>query len=102
MTIAQLPFVFLFGTKNNLLSLLWQKGYDRLNFLHRWAGRGIFFSAAIHGGLWIRNHLQYHVSILGMEKEKLGVLTFAALGMIVLTSLKPVRKYCYQVFFFFQ
>jgi hypothetical protein len=102
MTLAQLPFVFLFGTKNNILSLFWQRGYERLNFLHRWAGRGIFLSASLHGGFWIHNHLEYNVPILGADKERLGVLTFAALGTIVLTSLRPVRKFAYQLFFYLQ
>jgi hypothetical protein len=102
MTIAQLPFVFLFATKNSLLSVLWQKGYEKLNFLHRWAGRGVFLSASLHGGFWIRNHLQYNVPILGFEKERLGVITYSTLGVIVLTSLKPVRKFAYQVFFYLQ
>jgi len=100
MAVAQLPFVFLFATKNNILSLLWQRGYEKLNFLHRWAGRGMFLSATLHGAFWIRNHLQYNVPILGLDKERLGVLTYAALGTIVLTSLKPIRKFAYQIFFY--
>jgi len=102
MAIAQLPFVFLFATKNSVLSLLWQRGYERLNFLHRWAGRGIFVSATIHGAFWIRNHLQYNVPILGSEKERLGVITYAFLGIIVVTSIKPIRHFAYQVFFYIQ
>jgi len=100
MAVAQLPFVFLFATKNNPLSLVWQKGYEKLNFLHRWAGRGMFLSATLHGAFWIRNHLEYNIPILGLEKERFGVLTYATLGTIVLTSLKPIRKFAYQIFFY--
>jgi hypothetical protein len=103
MTIAQLPFVFLFASKNSILSLLWHRGYEKLNFLHRWAGRGVFLSATIHGAFWIRNHLQYKVAILAPgSKEQIGVITYAMLGIIVITSLKPIRYYAYEAFFFLQ
>lgn len=102
--IAQLPVVFLFGTKNSILSLLLGPGhgYESLNYIHRWSGRTMFLGAAVHGALWIRNHIQYDLPILGQQKETSGVATFAMLGIIVLTSLKPVRRYFYQLFFVLQ
>jgi ferric-chelate reductase len=96
--------VFLFATKNSLLSLLLGpgNGYEKLNYIHRWSGRGMFLCAAIHGSLWIRNHLQYGLPILGPQKETSGVATFAVLCTIVISSLKPVRLYLRQVFFYIQ
>lgn len=104
MTIAQLPVVFLLATKNSPLSLLLGAGHgwEKLNFLHRWSGRGMFLSAAVHGSLWIRNHLQYDIQILGAQKETSGVACLALLGIITLSSLKVVRAYAYQVFFIVQ
>ncbi|THH04361.1 hypothetical protein EW145_g5574 [Phellinidium pouzarii] len=101
MAIAQLPVIFLLATKNSPLSLLLGAGHgwEKLNFLHRWAGRGMFLSAAVHGSLWIRNHLQYGIQILGSQKETSGVACFALLGIITLSSLKVVRAFAYQVFF---
>ncbi|KAF8549686.1 iron reductase [Imleria badia] len=98
---AQFPVVFLFATKNSLLSFLLGPGhgYEKLNFLHRMAGRLMFLAAAIHGGLWIRNHLQYGLPILGPQKETSGVASLAMLGCIVLFSLRPIRRWFYQVFF---
>lgn len=77
-------------------------GYEKLNYVHRWAGRGVFLGAAIHGSLWIRNHLQYDLPILGQQKETSGVAAFALLCIIVLTSLRPVRVFFYQCFFIVQ
>ena len=96
--------MFLFATKNSLLSFLLGPGhgYEKLNFLHRMAGRVMFLSAAIHGGLWIRNHIQYGLPILGSQKETLGVASLATLGCIVLLSLRPIRKLFYQAFFVIQ
>jgi hypothetical protein len=101
MALAQFPIVFLLATKNSLLSLLLGPGhgYEKLNYIHRWSGRCMFLGAAVHGSLWIRNHLQFGLPILGQQKETSGVASLGLLCVIVLTSLKPVRKYFRHVFF---
>ncbi|KAG1809121.1 iron reductase [Suillus subaureus] len=99
--LAQFPVVFLFATKNSILSLLLGpgNGYEKLNFMHRMAGRAMFLAGCIHGSLWIRNHLQYGIQILGPQKETSGVASLALLCIIVLTSLRPVRRLFYEYFF---
>ncbi|KAG2139838.1 iron reductase [Suillus bovinus] len=101
LALAQFPVVFLFATKNSILSLLLGpgNGYEKLNFMHRMAGRAMFLGGCIHGSLWIRNHLQYGLPILGPQKETSGVASMALLGIIVLTSLRPVRRLFYECFF---
>ncbi|KAI0743320.1 ferric reductase like transmembrane component-domain-containing protein [Irpex lacteus] len=101
LALAQFPVVFLFATKNSIVSFLLGpgNGYERLNYVHRWAGRGLFICALIHGALWIRNHLQYGLPILGQQKETSGVAAFGVLCVIVLTSLRPPRRMFHQVFF---
>ena len=102
--LAQFPVVFLFATKNSVVSLLLGpgNGYEKLNFIHRWSGRAMFLGAVLHGSLWIRNHLQYGLPILGQQKETSGVAALGVLGTIILSSLKPVRRICYDVFAFIQ
>jgi ferric-chelate reductase len=104
LALAQFPIVFLFATKNSLLSFLLGpgNGYEKFNYIHRWSGRGMFLGAAIHGCLWIRNHIQYDLPILGPQKETSGVAAFTLFCIIVLSSLKPVRIYFRQVFFYMQ
>ncbi|KAF8147881.1 ferric reductase like transmembrane component-domain-containing protein [Crassisporium funariophilum] len=99
--LAQFPIVFLFATKNSIVSLLLGpgNGYEKLNFIHRWSGRTMFLGAVLHGALWIRNHLQYGLDILGEQKETSGIAALGVLGVIVITSLKPFRRACYEVFF---
>ncbi|KAG1762575.1 iron reductase [Suillus occidentalis] len=101
LALAQFPVVFLFATKNSILSLLLGpgNGYEKLNFMHRMAGRAMFLAGCIHGSLWIRNHLQYGLPILGPQKETSGVASLALLCTIVLTSLRPVRRLFYEYFF---
>ncbi|KAH9943638.1 iron reductase [Amylocystis lapponica] len=101
MALAQFPVVFLFATKNSILSLLLGpgNGYERLNYVHRWSGRGMFIAATVHGALWIRNHLVYNIAIIGQQKETSGVAAFGVLCVLVLTSLRPIRRLFYQGFF---
>ncbi|TFK50651.1 iron reductase [Heliocybe sulcata] len=102
LALAQLPVVFLFATKNSVLSLLLGpgNGYEKLNYIHRWSGRGMFICALVHGALWIRNHVSFGLPILGQQKETSGVAAFALLCIIVLTSLRPTRRFFYQTFFY--
>ncbi|KAF9476564.1 iron reductase [Pholiota conissans] len=99
--IAQLPIVFLFATKNSVVSFLLGpgNGYEKLNFIHRWSGRLMFMAAILHGALWIRNHLQYDLPIIGQQKEGSGVAAVGLLGIIVLSSLPIARRWCYQLFY---
>lgn len=104
LALAQLPPIFLLGTKNSLLSLLLPPSfsYTRLNPLHRWAGRSIFLAAVIHGSLWIRNHLQWNIPIIGQQKETSGVAALGVLCVLMLGSLKWVRSWCWGVFYWIQ
>ena len=103
LAVTQLPVVFLFSSKNSIISFLCPgHGYEKLNFIHRWAGRGLFLAAVTHAGLWITQHLKYNIPIIGEQKETSGVATFGVLCTIVLTSILPVRRWFYQGFFVIQ
>ncbi|KAI0742236.1 iron reductase [Daedaleopsis nitida] len=101
LALAQFPVVFLFGTKNSVLSLLLGpgNGYEKLNYIHRWAGRGMFIGATVHGALWINNHLVFDLPILGQQKETSGVAAFGVLCVLILTSIRPIRRFFYESFF---
>ncbi|KAF9034815.1 iron reductase [Panaeolus papilionaceus] len=98
--IAQLPLVFLLGTKNSALSFLLGPGHgwERLNFLHRWSARAMFLCATLHGALWIRNHLIWDIEILGEQKETSGIAAFAVLGGLVIFSVRFVRNKSWEAF----
>ncbi|KAF5378453.1 hypothetical protein D9615_007065 [Tricholomella constricta] len=101
LALAQLPPIFLLASKNSLLSLLLPPffAYTRLNPLHRWASRTMFIAAVIHGALWIRNHLEWNIKILGEQKETSGVAALGVLTVIVLSSLRPVRVWAWGFFY---
>ena len=104
MALAQFPVVFLFGTKNSILSLLFGPGhgYEQLNYIHRWAGRAMFIGATIHGSLWINNHIVFGLPIIGQQKESSGVAAYGVLCVLVFTSFRPIRRFFYQSFFVIQ
>ncbi|KAF8060247.1 hypothetical protein FPV67DRAFT_1588099 [Lyophyllum atratum] len=101
LALAQLPPVFLLASKNTPLSLLLPPffAYTRLNALHRWAGRTMGLAALVHGALWIRNHLEWDMPILGQQKEGSGVAALGVMGVIVVSSLRPVRVWAWGVFY---
>ncbi|KAJ6562161.1 hypothetical protein B0H19DRAFT_1143725 [Mycena capillaripes] len=101
LALAQLPPVFLAAMKNSPAALLLLgpgADYTRLNYVHRWAGRGLFLGAVVHGALWIQNHLTYGIPILGRQKETSGVAALACLCVLVLASIGPLRRWCYSLF----
>ncbi|PVG04513.1 hypothetical protein CPB86DRAFT_1133 [Serendipita vermifera] len=98
LAVAQLPLIFLLATKNNILAALLGRGYEKLNFLHRWSGRAIFLATSIHGALWIQSHRRLHAS-LTEEKELRGLVAYAILCVMVIISFRPIRERIYQIFF---
>ncbi|KAJ3765256.1 hypothetical protein FB446DRAFT_625068, partial [Lentinula raphanica] len=48
-TASQLPFVYAFGTKNNVLGMFLGIGYEKINFMHRHAGRIVLIAVNVHG-----------------------------------------------------
>ncbi|KAJ8519747.1 hypothetical protein ONZ45_g3357 [Pleurotus djamor] len=98
---AQIPIIFLFATKNSVLSLLLGpgSGYEKLNYVHRWSARTMLVCVILHGSMWINNHLAYGLDILGEQKETSGIAAFGVLCILVLSSLRPVRRLFYQSFF---
>lgn len=39
---------------------------------------------------------------IAAAKSKRGILAYALMGMVVITSLKPIRRKCYQLFWMAQ
>jgi ferric-chelate reductase len=62
----------------------------------------MFLGSVLHGVLWIRNHLQYGIEIIGQQKETSGIAALGLLGVIVLSSLRLIRRLCYENFYTIQ
>ncbi|TNY24614.1 hypothetical protein DMC30DRAFT_114561 [Rhodotorula diobovata] len=91
--LAQLPAVFILATKNNALSLL-GKGYEKLNYLHRLAGR-----LTILGGLL---HTLFFLLVAPLDVTKpvhfSGLICTIVSCLILVTSVSWFRNRFYQIF----
>ncbi|KIR77298.1 ferric-chelate reductase [Cryptococcus gattii E566] len=101
LALSQLPLIVLLSLKSPLPLPIFvpSLSYEHYNFLHRWTGRTLFLSATVHGAMWIHQFLvtDQHDQI-SASKSRRGILAYALMGMVVITSLKPIRRKCYQLF----
>ncbi|KAF9450866.1 hypothetical protein P691DRAFT_429417 [Macrolepiota fuliginosa MF-IS2] len=100
-SVAQLPFVMAYATKNNVLGTLLGMGYERLNFLHRFAGRIVIIAANLHG-----IGFTYKWSLAGTFRAQIaepknawGLLALICLDVLFLFSLAYWRQRAYNIFF---
>ena len=59
----------------------------------------MFLGSVFHGALWIRNHLEYGIEIIGQQKETSGIAALGLLGVMVLSSLRAIRRWCHEIFY---
>ena len=104
LALAQFPPLFLFSGKASPLALILppQFSYTRLNFLHRWAARGVLICVTIHGSFWIASDLKWSLPILGQQKETSGIAAYGVLCGIGLASVRVVRERAWIVFHWVQ
>ncbi|GAA6017820.1 hypothetical protein JCM11491_004634 [Sporobolomyces phaffii] len=93
--VAQLPAVFLAVTKNGIGHLI-GTSYDKINFLHRVAGRLVFLASLLHALLFLR--IRNWTVNWQSEAQKTGMLGILALCLVFFSLLKFVRRAFYQVF----
>ncbi|KAJ6504187.1 hypothetical protein C8R47DRAFT_968696 [Mycena vitilis] len=100
--IAQVPFIFAFASKNNVLGMFLGVGYEKLNFLHRFVARLAIISAHFHGLGYIykwclaKNFMEEIMD----QKNYMGLCMLLAFDCLLLTSTAYVRKNAYNVFFY--
>ncbi|KZT71050.1 hypothetical protein DAEQUDRAFT_688502 [Daedalea quercina L-15889] len=99
--VSQLPVAFLLGTKNNLLGVLLGKGYEKLNFLHRFVGRFVFLAVNVHSLGYL-----YQWNIEGTLSRNLvpniiwGFVALICADILFFFSLQTVREVLYPLFYF--
>ncbi|KAK8864285.1 hypothetical protein IAR55_001531 [Kwoniella newhampshirensis] len=99
--LSQLPVIILLSLKSPLPLPIFlpSLSYEHYNFLHRWTGRTLFLTVTVHGGMWINQFIKTNqYDQLNAAKSRRGILAYAFMCMVVITSLKPVRRKFYQVF----
>lgn len=100
-TICQLPLLFLLAGKRNIIGYLTGSSYERINWLHRWASRCLLLTATIHMGYWFADWAPYDYIGEKIRTDyitKHGVAAWAILVWITISSMTPIRGWCYEFF----
>ncbi|KAG1732109.1 ferric reductase like transmembrane component-domain-containing protein [Suillus lakei] len=98
---SQIPVVYLLATKNNLLGMFLGLGYEKLNYIHRFAGILLVIASNVHSlgyiCLWTINH-----TFAKNIREPAHIWAFVALttvDLIYLFSIPFFRRRAYNVFY---
>ncbi|GEM10411.1 ferric reductase transmembrane component [Rhodotorula toruloides] len=98
--VACLPPLFVLSAKNGPVKWLLGRGWTAVNFLHRWIGRMIVLLVLLHFYFWT---IQYsgvaRTEFLAGEKQRRGIAALAFLLLIFVSSLPPMRRFSYPIFF---
>lgn len=100
-TICQLPLLFLLAGKRNIIGYLTGSSYERINWLHRWASRCLLLTATIHMGYWFADWAPYDYIGKKVRTDpitKHGVIAWSILLWITISSMTPIRGWCYEFF----
>ncbi|GAB7348060.1 hypothetical protein MBLNU459_g6094t1 [Dothideomycetes sp. NU459] len=100
-TICQLPLLFLLAGKRNIIGALIGSSYERINWLHRWASRCFLLTATIHMGYWFSDWAPYGYIGTKVRTDSItkhGVIAWAILLWITLSSMTPIRGISYEFF----
>ncbi|KAF7351455.1 Ferric/cupric reductase transmembrane component 1 [Mycena sanguinolenta] len=96
---TQLPLLVALGTKNNILTLLTGISFDKLNILHRIAGRSLCVLLWVHAaGHIIESGPAGNMENLKETWFRCGILAISALTLLCLFSIQPLRSRTYELF----
>ncbi|KAJ7489400.1 hypothetical protein FB451DRAFT_1337155 [Mycena latifolia] len=100
--ISQLPFIFGFASKNNVLGMFLGMGYEKLNFMHRFVARLAILSAHIHGIGYIYKWClaDKFMEEIADSKNYFGLCMLLAFDGLILFSTAFVRKNAYNLFLY--
>ncbi|KAJ7100632.1 hypothetical protein B0H15DRAFT_456421 [Mycena belliarum] len=99
--ISQVPFIVGFATKNNVLGSLLGLGYEKINFMHRFAARLAIIAAHIHGLGYIATwcNANEFMEKIAHPKNYFGLCILLCFDGLILFSSAFVRQRAYNLFF---
>lgn len=100
-TIGQIPLLFLLAGKNNIIGFLSGISHERLNWIHRWCARCMLLTATLHMGYQFADWAPYDYIGVQLKENKIvkrGMVAWAMLAWIVISSATPIRGWCYELF----
>lgn len=96
--VSQAPIVVLFGVKNGPIGTLLGKGYEKLNYIHRWVGQLMFLSALFHVVGYLVRWTKTGTLAIAAKRQAWGWFAFGGLVFLAILSLPPIRRSSYTLF----
>ncbi|KAK5661080.1 hypothetical protein OQA88_10970 [Cercophora sp. LCS_1] len=102
LTIANAGLALLLPTRTNLFSIVARIPSPILLMYHRWAGIATVAHASLHFGLTAAQYVRTNQFQIVLENARIrvGILAWAALALIFLTSLRIIRRRAFEVFYY--
>ncbi|KAI8343146.1 ferric reductase like transmembrane component-domain-containing protein [Chlamydoabsidia padenii] len=104
MSFAQLPMIYLFGGRNNIMIWLTGWSYDRFIVAHKWVSRVMVIHAIIHtvAYTWYTSNYGFEMFIVFFSEPYLlwGVAATLLCVSILLFALPNLRRSCYDLFLY--
>lgn len=100
-SLMQIPLIYLLSTKLSPISALTGIGYERLNWLHRWAARTVFLTLIVHWSYFWREWtlagiLEWQISTMP-SIVTYGFAAWGVIGWLVLSGFGFFRALAYEV-----
>ncbi|EPS39778.1 hypothetical protein H072_6235 [Dactylellina haptotyla CBS 200.50] len=92
LALCNLALVFLLAMKNNPIAFITGYSHERLNVLHRWAGRFVWVQASIHVCLATRLRQEDHT-------YRAGLTAWLFFSILFFCSFAFIRRRAYEYFF---
>jgi hypothetical protein len=100
LSFANLPLVFLYAGRNNVLLSVTNWSHSTFLLLHRWIAAIATLQAILHSIIWVR--IKLHDGMHTSESKLLywiwGCVGTLALTIMAMTSFVPIRKRMYEIF----
>ncbi|KAJ9098104.1 hypothetical protein QFC21_004433 [Naganishia friedmannii] len=98
---AQFPLVFGLVGKNNVIHFLTGIGYEKLNYIHRMAGRTALVFSWIHCISMMKAGLKKGFFYANAHETYLrwGWVALGAVTILTLQSVRPIRNMAYEMFY---
>lgn len=101
LSFANMPLVFLYAGRNNVLLWLTSWSHSTFLLLHRWIGVVCVLQAAVHSAMWLHIHSAWerdHAEVSAIPYWYWGIIGTVSLALLVPSSLLSIRKRVYEVF----
>lgn len=104
MATALMPFIYVLSGKSNMITLLTDVSYEKLNTYHQYVGVAAFILSIVHTVPFIYQFLQesgaayMHDRFMSKQIYISAIPSFILLGLLCTLSKAWFRKHCYEMF----